>query len=883
MISSRNNAAQTVLNGSVFKSYTTSATLPVTVTANTGYTGTVSKNGGAAVTVVPGTPYSTNVSGPTAQRIIATFRANLVSVTATTGTGASVNPKRLSNIYYGHKVSSPIRFVFTPRAGYSVGVISGMTGTMTSATLKGVVTVTIPVGFIFTDPVALSATPTRTTPVANAGAHQFAFPNTLVTLDGSGSTGAISSYIWVQTAGPATVTLASSGSNATFAPSVLGSYTFKLTVTGGSSATTTVLVANSSVSAERNACINCHNRYRVGVVNGVNVVFQDWSSSAHKAANILCYNCHVSTYAGAHPGATVTSANSCEICHNDAPTTNFLRGTHWTNQMNNFTNLAKARAYLLAVEGPSGADVPTQGDWAPRCSISCHFKQATGKDACNACHNPHRPETGLPTDPNAANVIFFAYSSMPDAAAQVTSGVTSDANGNPGTFTEAIPYGYWRHDTGCVQCHHQGNAEANAPYLYDNGDFPTAPHFDTTLTASTPSSGVAFMNAGNTCATCHGHNTSIATDYGQSGHANVASPAWAEGGSSTPCVRCHTTQGFINYSSFNVVTPIAATKSVLGCNGCHTSTDMSYSAFGNLTSVNGMVGNIRKIAAYPATYSQSGSANVSFQFPDAGPSNICIPCHSGRVSGQNIQGLTSTMTNTSFKNPHYAAAAGILYKSLGFQFYTDTTKYANVSYFLHDKIGINHQPDESGGDTGVVGPCATCHYIGGPGHTLHIFAKDTSGNVTANNSTACNGCHVASAGHAMDATAANSNIQGFQAALGALQSLLQSKGAYYSPTVYGYFFTDATYTTAITNWSLGGATDATTCKNNMGAAFNFHLLYKEPGAYAHNRVYTKRLIFDAIDWLQNGAMTGTVNISGITNYTGFDATAATSYLGATRP
>jgi hypothetical protein len=135
----------------------------------------------------------------------------------------------------------------------------------------------------------------------------------------------------------------------------------------------------------------------------------------------------------------------------------------------------------------------------------------------------------------------------------------------------------------------------------------------------------------------------------------------------------------------------------------------------------------------------------------------------------------------------------------------------------------------------------------------------------------------------MDATAANSNIQGFQAALGALQSLLQSKGAYYSPTVYGYFFTDATYTTAITNWSLGGATDATTCKNNMGAAFNFHLLYKEPGAYAHNRVYTKRLIFDAIDWLQNGAMTGTVNISGITNYTGFDATAATSYLGATRP
>ncbi len=40
----------------------------------------------------------------------------------------------------------------------------------------------------------------------------------------------------------------------------------------------------------------------------------------------------------------------------------------------------------------------------------------------------------------------------------------------------------------------------------------------------------------------------------------------------------------------------------------------------------------------------------------------------------------------------------------------------------------------------------------------------------------------------------------------------------------------------------------------MGAAFNFNLLEHDPGAYAHNRIYTKRLIYDSIDWVDDGIM-----------------------------
>lgn len=312
VMSSRNNAAQTSVNGSVFKSYTTSATLPVTVTANTGYTiSNITRNGvslGAQAS-----PYSTTVAGASSQNVYATFAASLVSVTANCGPGGIVSPTSLNNVYYGQKAFSAVKFTFTPSTGYAIGPITGMTGTMTSATnANGVVTVTIPAGFVFSGsnvPIALSTTPINTSPVAKTGAPQTVLPNTQVTLDGSASTGTITSYTWAQTSGPAvTLTQPVSTSNATFTPTVVGVYKFNLTVTGGSIATATVTVTDSYSDAVKNACVNCHNSNNVGAV-----VFGQWSSGKHNSAAVLCANCHVGANAGSHPGV-VTSA-TCANCH----------------------------------------------------------------------------------------------------------------------------------------------------------------------------------------------------------------------------------------------------------------------------------------------------------------------------------------------------------------------------------------------------------------------------------------------------------------------------------------------------------------------------------------------------------------------------------------
>lgn len=50
------------------------------------------------------------------------------------------------------------------------------------------------------------------------------------------------------------------------------------------------------------------------------------------------------------------------------------------------------------------------------------------------------------------------------------------------------------------------------------------------------------------------------------------------------------------------------------------------------------------------------------------------------------------------------------------------------------------------------------------------------------------------------------------------------------------------------------ATGATSGKNTMGAAFNLNLLEHDPGAYVHNRTYVKRLIYDSLDWTDDGLM-----------------------------
>ncbi len=88
----------------------------------------------------------------------------------------------------------------------------------------------------------------------------------------------------------------------------------------------------------------------------------------------------------------------------------------------------------------------------------------------------------------------------------------------------------------------------------------------------------------------------------------------------------------------------------------------------------------------------------------------------------------------------------------------------------------------------------------------------------------------------------------------ALKVQLGLAGVYYASS-YPYFYSVSdpeaqNFVTAYTAWPD---------KNTLGAAFNLNMFLNMPVAYAHNRFYTKWLIYDSIDWVDDNIMNNSVS------------------------
>lgn len=470
--------------------------------------------------------------------------------------------------------------------------------------------------------------------------------------------------------------------------------------------------------------------------------------------------------------------------------------------------------------------------------------------------------------------------------------VGADTGGHPGplgsgavnetTFTYNSPYGSGNF---CFTCHHKGNnlhynteaqlanicVACHNPNVHDPDATMSialgASHFNGYTSTFNPNYRAAYVTPNTQCANCHITTANIPNasdpallsqrlDWAVSGHGNTSGKSWLAYDFKTlsGCVQCHTTAGFIAYSTAKVTSAWGAasmTRDVLSCIGCHTDissgalrTNLPFKPYANDTDTNPNVGNI---------------------------SNLCVKCHSGTQSGRSIRAkvaASADFTNLAFIGSHSAAAAGILFKSIGYEF--TGRDYSNKWHFKHDKVGINNYTAYNY-DTGSNGPCAGCHMSSANKHTFSPLTRDAGGVVTAIISTSCAGCHTGPA--YLDGSRINSRETKFAATLLALQKVLEAKNIYYAD-VSPYFFKSSSNSepgNAITNW--GNA-------DTMGAAFNFNLLRHEPGAYAHNMIYTKRLIHDSIDFLDNGALDNSVSVT-INSLSGLDATQktlATGYL-----
>jgi hypothetical protein len=141
------------------------------------------------------------------------------------------------------------------------------------------------------------------------------------------------------------------------------------------------------------------------------------------------------------------------------------------------------------------------------------------------------------------------------------------------------------------------------------------------------------------------------------------------------CLRCHTATGFARFatSGFSNVSSLHATdkeSEPLACNACHTGTDGTRLAVGAIST-------FYNVSTVDKTTKLTVKSRIAGNFPDVGESNICISCHSARVAGPNLAQLFATgnwnLSNTSFQNSHYMAAAGTMYMKAGFKNFTTLT------------------------------------------------------------------------------------------------------------------------------------------------------------------------------------------------------------------
>jgi trimeric autotransporter adhesin len=779
-MTSRNKVNQALADGSLFKSYTTHAPLSVSVAASTGYRiSNVTVNG----TVInnPASPYTTTVQGPNSQSVFASFAQAILSVTASASSGGTVSPTSVANILAGVKLAAPVVFTYTPSSGYRLASLSGATGATVSSALPAptntVVTVTYPVGYTFTAPVALVGTFDSANPIAVAGPAQTAVYGAQVTLTGSYSGGSVppASYTWTQTSGPQ-VALTTFGSSATFtAPSVEATLTFKLTLDTGSSATTSVTVVRSIATAAYNQCQFCHAANNVGPAQ----LFNNWSASRHEAKGVMCYACHVGTNSGGHPGALISrTVNETTFTYVNSGASFCLNGSCHTPGITHKTvGMACARCHNSGEIHNPNATFAGSADACFTChggANTLHYfaNSSIGANNCTLCHN----NSGHNPAPSASvpRVHFNGYTSYVNpgyAAAYVT----------PVTL--------------CSDCHKGGDplSAADLAILQFRTEWAASRHGDT--------KGAAWLNS-------KSHN------WKASGQAGVKV---SQAGAPTDCQRCHTATGYVQFTNTSSIAPIASSAArysePLTCNACHNPdfTTRGVSA---------------RTGYYNYTSQATGRLLVAARYPDSQTSNICLGCHVGREAGDTIKAMAAATAhgnyssafwqNVSFLNSHYLTAGGQVFGVTGYEY--PGFNYANT--VDHSLVG-----------TGATGPCVTCH-LPGKSHTLAPSAASYS---------QCNSCHNG----AMDATFVANKTSDYQAGLKALAAALTQKG--FTPNLVNGTLTYPYFTTR--NWG-----NQASGPGNMGAAFNYNMLVHDLGAYAHNPTYAKRLVRDSIDYLVNGSV-----------------------------
>jgi hypothetical protein len=666
------------------------------------------------------------------------------------------------------------------------------------------------------------------TATAYAGTNMTVSSNSTLLTGSVSANSAPSSYVWQITSGPAgasfTNGIATPTPNqsfnwtvpTTFNVTTLGTYTVTLTATVGGvnfvSLPATITVTTASV-IEAGICSTCH-------AGGIQTT--QWESSKHATTPTTgtitppsCPSCHNPGLQLPHPGyyAGDTAANpglyySCVTCHY-----------------------------------PGSTKVPS---WPPP-GLSFH-NSYNGTNQCAQCHNPHS------TAFNGSNMPYPHFSTF-STAQYVTKNISC---GNCHVSSVDSTFNIYSANR---QWARSGKGNVKSPAYIGEG-----PYTEANLAAS---------------------------DFKFLGTPLPAKPATT---TAQDCVRCHTTTGFINYvTPTNLADPNTAlsnieawgtpgdrTREMVACNACHNSSGSGFDATFSRRNIGidpGTFAGYNYVVAWYG-YSSASTKRIirtkSFNNTNGlsmNDSNLCIACHTGKSAGDLIKypttynpaapsiagrvGDTGTFwANVDFIDPHNMNAANLMFPNgvrAGYDYRIGTS-----SSPTHNNIGLD----------GTQGPCVSCHMTSPKKHTFSVLSTASNGTIGAITTNICVTCHGSSA-LPTSAAILQAKKDGYQASLEVIVAQLAAKGVYYNVAKAPYFFTTAdpalqTLATRTVNWNSNGGA------NFMGAAFNLRLLQSGSG-WVHNATYSKRLLYDTIDYLDDGTLnfSTTVTIQGNAIATGY--------------
>lgn len=320
-------------------------------------------------------------------------------------------------------------------------------------------------------------------------------------------------------------------------------------------------------------------------------------------------------------------------------------------------------------------------------------------------------------------------------------------------------------------------------------------------------------------------SAAVRNDTGHFNGSGEAARHWdADAAVSASCSKCHAgSEGLDFYLTYGVGKTVEEQDNGLDCATCHVS-------FGDEFAV-------RQVdsVTFPS------GAVIS----DMGDNGLCTTCHSGRASGDDVKAaFANGGSPTRFINVHYNPGGAMLLGTLsgvGYEF--DGMSYSGVL-------------DHAGGTA-----CAACH---APTATNHSFKpEDTFENAT------CGGCHGNFDSFEAIRPADVPDVDGDGSTDETMAAELEGLAEALLGTMFGVSWTTGTplcygdqypYFLVQSEGGFGGECDEAALEAGtaftdwteplLAAAFNYQLVKKDHGAWAHNFDYAAQLLIDSMAGLE---------------------------------